>query len=149
VYETESQSATQVGFVATGPAVGHGLVQPDRDGQVVAEGLADAPGLEAAAETGDLGVMHRVAVLVDDHLGVLGIINATLPEADDVVLVPRERVVGAPLVGPDVLALGVDGGELGAEAQTLQVALGGVDEVVGHDLLEAIVVASVGEAAGR
>jgi hypothetical protein len=50
-----------------------------------------------------------VAVLVQDHLGVLRVVDATLPEAHDVVLVPRVRVVDAELVDSDVLRLPVDG----------------------------------------
>ena len=81
------------------PAVDLGLVQPDRDGQVVAEGLADAPGLETAAEARDLSVLHRVAVLVDDRLGVLGIVNAAFATPHELMgraSAAVETVMGAP-----------------------------------------------------
>src|SRR6186713_818614 len=77
-------------------------------GPVVAEGLADAAGLRSDAESRDLRVLDRVAVLVEDDFSVLGVIDAALPETQVVVLVPRERVADAVLVRPDVLRFLVD-----------------------------------------
>ena len=51
--------------------------------EVVAERLADRAGVVAGAEAGHLGGVHRVAVLVDDHLGVLGVVDAALAEPQD------------------------------------------------------------------
>jgi len=82
-----------------------------------------------------------VAVLVEDHLGVLGVVDAALAEAQDVVLVPRVRVVDPELVHADVLLLAVDRPQLGAEPEALQVQLRLRDPVVRHDLLEALGVA--------
>jgi hypothetical protein len=44
-----------------------------------------------------------VPVLVEDHLGVLGVVDAALPEPKLVELVRGEGVVDAVLVDPDVL----------------------------------------------
>ena len=60
----------------------------DRHRPVVAEAFADPAGLRPDAEPGDLRVMDRVAVLVEDDLGVLGIVDAAFAEAQQVVLVP-------------------------------------------------------------
>ena len=50
--------------------------------------------------------MDRVAVLVQDHLGVLGVVDAALAEAKLVLrMVGLEGVVLAPLVDADVLRL--------------------------------------------
>ena len=75
-------------------------------GPVVAEALADRAGL-LAAEREALREVDRVAVLVQDHLGVLGVVDAALAEAQLVLrMIGRERVVLAPLVDADVLRLG-------------------------------------------
>jgi hypothetical protein len=44
-----------------------------------------------------------VAVFVQDRLGVFGVVHAALSEAEQVMLVPRERIVDAELVDSDVL----------------------------------------------
>ena len=71
------------------------------DGPVVAEALADRAGLLASRTTKSLREVDRVAVLVEDHLGVLGVVHAALAEAQLVLrVVGGERVVLAPLVDP-------------------------------------------------
>ncbi|CAA9364446.1 MAG: hypothetical protein AVDCRST_MAG36-2937 [uncultured Nocardioidaceae bacterium] len=131
------------------PAVLPVRVQPDGHREVVAEGLADGAGVEAGPEPGHLRVVHRVAVLVHDHLGVLCVVDAALAEPDVVVLVPGVAVVDAVLVDPHVLALGVDRPERRAEAERLEVLLGLVDPEVDHHLLEPFVVTSVEEGVRR
>ena len=68
--------------------------------------------------------MDRVAVLVEDHLGVLGVVDAALAEAELVDrVVGRERVVGTELVDANALRLHVHRpGTAGAEAKALDVA---------------------------
>src|SRR6187200_2389203 len=46
-------------------------------GPIVGEPLADRPSLFALAEPPNLVVLERVAVLVQDHVGVLGVVDAT------------------------------------------------------------------------
>ena len=62
----------------------------DRHCPVVRESFTDRASLgrEAEAVGRLLRVLDRVAVLVEDHLGVLGVVHAALPEAHDVVLIP-------------------------------------------------------------
>ena len=89
-------------------------------------------------------------VLVQDHLGVLGIVDASLAEAHLVLgMIGGKRVVLAPLVDAHGLLIGVDGRPTGghAKAQRAQIQLGLGDPVVGHDLLEAVVMAGVIEGA--
>ena len=111
-----------------------------RGGPVVAEALADRPCLVAVPEPClDLGVLDRVAVLVQDHVGVLGVVHAPAPVLDppgrrrvEGVVVPervRDRELGA-LVDPLRVA--------GAEPEALDVALGAIDVEVGHQGLEAV-----------
>ncbi|MFG2875398.1 hypothetical protein ACGFYU_10370 [Streptomyces sp. NPDC048337] len=99
-------------------------MRTDLDGQVVAEGLAYRAGFGGGAEAGNLRVVHRVAVLVDDHLRVLGVVDTALAEADLRLLVGEEGIVRAPLVDTDGLGPVVGPGQLGAEAEALQVLLG-------------------------
>ena len=72
---SQSQSATHGGVGGRRDHVGDG------HGPVVAEALADPAGLRADAEPGDLRVVDRVAVLVEDDLGVLGVVDTALAEA--------------------------------------------------------------------
>jgi len=99
-----------------------------------------------------------VPVLVEDHLGILGIVDAALPEAKLVLRVCRlERVVEAPLVDTRVLRLVVDRRKRRAEAEALDVPLRLGHPVVDHHLLELVLVPCVhegvrgreGEVAGR
>ena len=62
--------------------------------------------------------------LVEDDLGVLGVVDAALAEAHLVLgMVGGERVVDAPLVDADALLVGVDrrpaGGHAEAEAERM------------------------------
>ena len=83
--------------------------------------------------------MNGVAVLVQDHLGVLGIVDAALAEPELVLrVVGLERVVLAPLVDPNVLRLLVHRRVLGTEAEALDVLLGLGDPEVRHHLLELV-----------
>ena len=50
--------------------------------QIVAEALADRARLSAGAEPRDLVVLDRMPVLVDDHVGVLGVVDATAAVLD-------------------------------------------------------------------
>ena len=83
VYEVESQSATQASSARRARSARSTVT-----GQVVAEALADRARLGARAEAGHLVVLHRVAVLVDDHLGVLGVVDAALAQRDRELQVP-------------------------------------------------------------
>ena len=117
--------------------------EPDRDPEVVAPRLADRAGLLAAAEAGHLGGVDRVAVLVDDHLGVLGVVDAALAEPHPVGLVGLVGVVAAVLVDLHRERLLHDPAQRGAEAEGLEVLLGLVDPEVAHHLLELVLVAVV------
>ena len=76
-----------------------GLPARDHHREVVAERLADRTRLGTGAEPGHLGVLHRVPVLVHDHLGVLAVVDAALADRDEVALVVAEEgVVAAELV---------------------------------------------------
>jgi hypothetical protein len=86
-----------------------------------------------------------VPVLVEDHLGVLGVVDSALAETKHVVLVPGVRVVDAELVDADVLRFLVDRPPRDTEAETLDVALSLGDPVIGHYLLEPVVVPLVEE----
>ncbi|MGZ4633223.1 MAG: hypothetical protein ACXV2G_11225 [Actinomycetes bacterium] len=122
--------------------------KPDRHREVVAEGLSDGAGVQRGAEAGDLRVLYRVTVLVHDHLTVLRIVDAALAQADLVLGAVGEGVVDAVLIDPDVLGLLVHGRQLaGPEPERLDVLLRLRDPEVGHDLLEAVVVAGVVEVA--
>jgi len=90
-----------------------------------------------------------MAELVEDHLGVLGVVDAALAELHHVLLVPREGVVRAPMVDADVLRLLVHRPKRRAEPKALDVLLRFGDPVVRHDLLEAVVVAAVVELVRR
>ena len=89
---------------------GRGAAEPranglgDGDGEVVAEALADRTGL-VRREREALREVDGMAVLVQHHLGVLGVVDAALAEPDLVLVRRRERVVGAPLVDPHPLRL--------------------------------------------
>src|SRR6188472_876766 len=122
--------------------LGHG------HGPVVAEALADRAGL-LGRELEALREVDRVAVLVEDHLGVLGVVDAALAEADLVLLVGRERVVHSPLVDPDGLRAHVHRPERRAEAERLDVLLRLGDPVVRHHLLELVLVPVVQEGVRR
>ena len=53
--------------------------------------------------------MDLVAELVEDHLPVLGIVDAALPEPHLVLgMVGGKRIVEAPLIDPDTLLVAVD-----------------------------------------
>jgi hypothetical protein len=90
--------------------------------------------------------VDRVAVLVVDHLAVLGVVDAALAEPDLVLLGGRERVVEAPLVNAQQLRLLVHRAERGAEAEALDVLLRLRDPEVRHHLLELVLAAVVAEA---
>ena len=121
----------------------------DGHGQVVAERLADGAGIGGGAEAGHLVVLHRVAVLVDDDLGVLGVVDAALAQRDRELAGPLavEGVVAAELVDAQQLLALVDRRQRRAEAQRLDVALGLGDPVVAHRLLELVLIAGVDEPA--
>ncbi len=121
-----------------------GLPAAHRDGEVVAERLADRARIQRGAETGDLAVLHRVAVLVDDHLAVLGVVHAALAQGDVGLIFPEEGVVAAVLVDPQLDLALVDRAQPGAEAERLDVLLRGGHPVVAHDLLELVAVAVPG-----
>jgi hypothetical protein len=89
-----------------------------------------------------------VAVLVHDDLGVLGVVHSALAVGDRQLAraVVEERVVAAELVDPHQLLAAVDGRQRRAEAERLDVQLGLGDPVVGHRLLELVLVARVDEA---
>ena len=93
------------------PPVVTGRVETDRHPEVITERLADGAGVEARAEPGDLVVMHGVAVLVHDHLGVLGVVDAALAEPDQILLVPHVGVVDPVLVDPQVVGTLQDRGQ--------------------------------------
>jgi len=91
-----------------------------------------------------------VPVLVQDHLGVLGVVDAALPVPDLVLRMIRlERVVLAPLIDADVLRLLVHRRPGRAEAEALDVLLGLRDPVVRHHLLELVLVPRVDERVRR
>jgi len=121
----------------------------DVAGPVVAEPLADRPRL-LAREREVLREVDRMAVLVEDHLGVLGIVHPALAEPELILrMVGGERVVVAELVDPNPLGLHVHGRVLaGAEPKALDVALRLGDPVVRHHLLEAVVVPVLLEGVG-
>ena len=90
--------------------------------------------------------MNGVPVLVQDHLGVLGVVDAALAEAELVLrMVGLERVVLAPLVDPDVLRFLVHRRVLRTEAEALDVLLRLGDPEVRHHLLELVLTAGVVE----
>ena len=85
-----------------------------------------------------------MAVLVEDHLGVLGVVDAALAEAQlELRMVGLERVVVAELVDPHPLRLVVDRAPRDAEAEAVDVLLRLGDPVVGHHLLELVLVPGV------
>ena len=93
---------------------------------VVAKALADRASLVAREERGRLAEVDLVAQLVEDDLGVLGVIDAALAEAHLVLgMVGRERVVDSPLVDAHALLVGIDRRPVGsyAEAERTQVEL--------------------------
>ena len=69
--------------------------------QEVAEALADRALLDPGAEAGHLVVLHRVAVLVQHDVGVLGVVDAAVAEVQGVVGVGVEGVVVAEVVDVD------------------------------------------------
>jgi hypothetical protein len=83
---------------------------------------------------------------VDDHLGVLGVVDAALAERDVGLRVTEERVVAAELVDTDGDLPAVDRRQGRAEAEALDVPLCLRDPVVRHHLLELVLVARVEEA---
>jgi hypothetical protein len=90
--------------------------------------------------------MERVPVLMENDLAILGVVDATLPEAKLVLRVRcLERVVEAPLVDTRVLRLVVDRGKRRAEAEALDVLLRLGEPVVDHHLLKLILVPRVCE----
>jgi len=94
--------------------------------------------------------VDRVAVLVQDHLGVLRVVDAALAEAQLVLrMIGRERVVDAPLVDPHRLGPVVDRTAGLAEAEAVDVLLRLGDPVVRHRLLELVLVACVVERVRR
>ena len=85
-----------------------------------------------------------MAVLVHDHLGVLGVVDPALAQPDPVGLVGLVGVVAAVLV--DLHGEGLlDDPRVSPEAQRLQVLLRLVDPEVAHHLLELVLVAVVEE----
>jgi hypothetical protein len=83
-------------------------------------------------------------VLVQDHLGVLRVVDAALAEAELVLRVRRlEGVVVAELVDPRVLRLVVDRRKRRPEPEALDVLLSLRDPVVRHHLLELVLVPRV------
>src|SRR4029079_13857008 len=89
----------------------------DGDRPVVAEALADRAVL-LRVEVEALRLVNCVSVLVQYHLAVLGVVDATLAEAQLVLrMVGLERVVSAELVDPGVLWLVVDRRQTRAEAE--------------------------------
>jgi hypothetical protein len=77
---------------------------------VVAEALADRAGF-FRREREVLRELDRVAVVMEDHLGVLGVVDAALAEAKLVLrMIGGEGVVEPPLVDPDRLRPVVDAG---------------------------------------
>jgi len=121
----------------------------DRDCPVVGEPLADRARL-LRCEREVLTLVEGVAVLVQDHLGVLCIVDAALAEADLVRrMVGRERVVHAVLVDPHRLGDVVDPTPRLAEAQTVHVLLRLGDPVVRHHLLELVLISRVDERVRR
>ena len=121
----------------------------DRDGEVVAECLADRARLERGSEARHLVVLDRVAVLVHDHLGVLGVVDAALAVGDRQLLraVAVEGVVAPELVDAHQLLALVDRRQGRPESERLDVALRLGHPVVRHHLLELILVARVDEPA--
>jgi hypothetical protein len=94
--------------------------------------------------------VDRVPVLVEDHLRVLGVVDAALAEPQlERRVVGRERVVHAVLVDPDALRLVVDRPPRLAEAEAVDVPLRLGDPVVRHHLLELVLVAGVPERVRR
>jgi len=83
---------------------------------------------------------------VDDHLGVLGAVDAALAERDVGLGVSEERVVAAELVDPHAHLAPVDGRQRGSESEALDVELRPGHPVVRHDLLELVLVAREDEA---
>jgi hypothetical protein len=93
-----------------------------------------------------------VAELVQDDVRILGVVDAALAESHLVArMVGGERVVNAVLVDAHPLPVGVHLGERPSiEAEAAKVELRGSDPVVGHHLLEPIVMPGVVErAVGR
>ena len=99
-----------------------------------------------AVEREVLREVDGVAVLVEDHLGVLRVVDAALAVPDLVLrMIGLERVVLAPLVDPDVLRLLVHRRVLRTEAEALDVLLRLGDPEVRHHLLELVLTARVVE----
>ena len=113
----------------------HGLrldVGEEARRQVVAEAFAHRAAFLRRAETGQLIVLQRVAVFVEDDLGVLGVVHAAGAEGQRL----RRRAVERVVVG---LAVDVDADrvvERVVEPQVLYVALRAVDVEVDHHFLE-------------
>ena len=107
----------------------------NRDRPVVREALADRTCL-LRGEAEVLRIMDRVPVLVQDDLGVLGVVDATLAEAElEDRVVGLERVVVAELVEANLLRLVVDRAAGDTEAEALDVLLRLGDPLVLHHLL--------------
>jgi hypothetical protein len=85
-----------------------------------------------------------VPVLVQDHLGILGVVDAALAEANDVVLV-HEYELSIPSWLMRMSCDSCSQVAACAEAEALDVLLRLGDPVVRHHLLEAVVVALVQE----
>jgi len=116
---------------------------------VVAETLADRTRF-LGGEDKVLREVDGVAVFVQDHLGVLGIVHAALAEAQLVLgVVGGERVVLPELIDPYRLRPVVDRPLRSPEAEAVDVLLRLGDPVVGHDLLELVLVPRVEECVGR
>jgi hypothetical protein len=93
--------------------------------------------------------MDGVSVFVQDHFGVFSIVHTALAETQFVLVLGGERVVGAQLVQAHVLRPHVDRAPRRAETEALDVFLRFGDPVVGHYLLEAVVVAAIAELVRR
>src|SRR6185295_9728613 len=108
-------------------------------GPKVGEPLADRPSLFALAEPPNLVVLKSVAVLVHDHVGVLGVVHATAAVFDLAGCGREERVVVSERVSDDDLGPLVDPLSAAcAKSEALDVALGAIDVEVGHQGLEAV-----------
>ncbi len=117
--------------------IGTPMVEVEHPGQEVAESLPHGPLLRAAPRSParDLVVLDRMAVLVEDHIGILGIIDAPVPEVEALVARAVEGVVVRKVVRMHRDRTVVD--IIEAEC-LLDVALDRIDRVIDDRFLERI-----------
>src|SRR3954466_11356834 len=89
--------------------------------------------------------MHRVAVLMQDDFGILGIVDAALAKAQLILFVGGEGVVLTPLIDANGLSVLIDGPAGCSEAKALDIFLCLSHPIIGHHLLKAIVVPAIAE----